>query len=345
MRIKSLVGGFVLACAAMPGVHACDAEQGWHADPANDALGHQARLTVESLQTRTDSDALLVRLLLTPFEPGDQAARRAELATRALEADDADALVLYRVLSGLSLELPKAVRDSAMRRLLQMDADNLAAALLAMPADDPAFDEWLRSARATTRFDAYFEQTVLLLMDAATAAPQDAEFVAAVAAELGDHGIDAELAHAVPAFGISAAMGTPNLQPLFQRCDPNRAETWSPQRESGCMELAEVLSLKGQTLLDRQTGLGLKLRIVERVPERAEAVRREKRQLQWKQMAWLELSSERGDGAMLRDMLDHYRRGLGEFDVQQLLLQQAGVALQPPSDWEPSSSRRPQGMN
>lgn len=255
-----------------------------------------------------------------PVTPDAQAnAWRRDAAARAGDDVLANALLAYGA--------DEATRLRAAQRWLGADPQNLAPLLVR----GGGVDALLADARVATRFELGMLEQVRWMQAALLRTPPTPAERAAFA-EAGEF-VPAEHA-AITAMGLWAAVAFPGLDPLMQGCSTDALGTNS-SRARDCRHVAGVMANDSDTQLGEMLGLALLERLATTQTERAE-VQARRRTFDWRMLEWGRVTA-----ALPRDGAGQFARFLAEpsirteADLITRALQEAGIALEPPTGWQP----------
>lgn len=317
----------------------------------------KARQREQALEWATDADARhkLAAALLYPWVSADgDAAEEASDSAHAFapspEADawlqDAaalapdDALIAWAQAT-CSIETGRCDRAAGRDRLLRLDPGNAAVHLLAMNAatDAGAARTHLADAARASRYDSYFLPLARLFFgffQAVTWPPP---------VDDPQQPSSAESERAVAAMSYVAAIALPAIQPLMQRCLPDKKPVADAIVRDDCRHVFALLAGDESTLIYPHIGLRGMVALTEGDPEQAQWLDAQRRYLwlfeQWQSAQLREvkaaLESDRPSAAGLnlgyfRTMLDQGERAAaGRFLIEH------GIALIPPDDWQPAA--------
>jgi hypothetical protein len=301
-----------------------------------------------SLAQRVDAEGELARLMLTRIAtarpsqssdaPGAGAPQRvAALALARRLADDAAAAPeLLAVLLGTGVMAPGSSEwhelvAAAQRR----QPGNLAIAVwqlgVGVPLDDEAgIDAWFASTAHMDRFDSDWLAVVRLLSDVTRNLPMPPLLHDALTRTVELDAADAAFADLVLPIGVAASQAMPAVQHLTTLCDPARASYWTTMRGTHCLRIAQTVAMTADTDFGESIGLTMWGRLTE--GDAAPGVTERQRARQWRQAA-----HELGEAVLARAWLQAVERGLSQRDVFSLALQDAGISLTPPAEWQPTS--------
>ncbi|MBB3342404.1 hypothetical protein [Luteimonas sp. RC10] len=246
-------------------------------------------------------------------------------AWRRSAADKAgdDALANALLMAGGDAPL----RLRAAQRWLGADPENLAPLLYR----GGRIDTLLADARAARRFDLGMLEQVRWIQAALLRHPPTATERAALA-DAGDYIADEHAA--TIAMTLWAAFPPPGLAPMLQACTPD-ALRGDAARLRDCRHIGTLMADTADTQLGRMLGLELLARTASTAAERRDAQSRQ-RTLDWQMLEWGRIAgSQPRDGAaqLVRLLADPSIRS--EVALVERVLQEAGVPVTPPADWQP----------
>lgn len=277
--------------------------------------------TTESLQGAPTNGA-------TPSRPSPRDPRIRQWKQLASERAGKDALANALLMQADAAD-DTPLRTEAAARWRRLEPDNLAPIyFLAGPVDT-----LLADARTTRRFDLHFYDQVRWMRAALSAHPPT---VGENADLLNGEQVPLEEASTSAAMAIVTAVAIPPLQPIRDACR-GAALSATPTRRPDCRHVAEVMADRSDNNLVQFVGLGLlkDLATTQQQQQQADVLARQ-RGMDWRMWQWGKLSA-----AQLRDGVVEFTRLLGdpaihgEQDLVARLLTDAGIPLEPPSDWQP----------
>ena len=251
---------------------------------------------------------------------------------QALERGENDPLVLWLIANDNTRD-DAGLAEAAAQQLTLIDPDNAAAwlALLQLRKDvltESETDALLERAAAASTHRVYYAETVRLLADAYVAVPRSNALVALEPRQFGVTGDapGASTAAYMRAFAIAMAVAIPSAS--VAAC---RSPAAGSERQATCLRLAALLSGHADTVMGRHVGFGTWERLTIGTPARAE-VATQRRVIDWQLEAYGEvLQASALDGAeWARAEQEWMRPGRNEVDIVRAVLEQAGIALQPP---------------
>jgi len=261
---------------------------------------------------------------------------RAEARMRA--NDDPVALLLTM---GREANPRKTGDDATVARWRAVDPKNLtpwmydladeATALTSDSAAEPPLrDGFFDVARATERFDLYFDDVVRETTLAVRRHPPSASMRKTLFAP--DYpNLDAYAYGLGTALWASAAV--PSFMPLVQACkgEPLRA---TPTRAADCRAMAGLLRERSDTMFGRLFGIALVRRAATDDAERL-AIKDERRREDWRMAQWREAMLLDPDGTSMHTTA----RLLESADISEMALMdaaiaRAGLSSEPPPDWD-----------
>lgn len=258
------------------------------------------------------------------LRPEDNAQTR---AWRAAAAERAGADVIANLLlSGDGSDDGKALRNAAAGRWASAEPDNLAPLFFGSDGEDGI----LNAVRQRSRADFHDYELVRWIIQAFSALPPPPQELRESAG--GKIGLDEF--QAMRAVGIWHAVAIPDLHSILGTCHAY-ARGASTQRRAACRRLGQVLAEDSSNRLMQSLGVAVLNDTAGTLVEQAEA-RELRRRLEWQLQQWIRISRQLpNDGTtefarLLRDP------SIGnEQDVIARQLRNAGIALNPPPDWEP----------
>jgi hypothetical protein len=300
------------ACTAAPGAGRYPA---WRADAA------------QALARRGDARSLATAAALCFVAAGSRvraepAASKAavDLAARASELDPQSASIGWLRLQLCASSAGCDIREAATT-LRWVDADNGAVWLPTLAAvqkdNDPAeIDRILAQMAEGSRFDFYWNPTVVLLFDG----------LAHAGGDLPPHYLYSDLARLSEALLVAGNEIIPPLSAVTNACrDPADAE-----RRASCIKLARVMQ-RADTVAAQVAGLHIE-KLLEPADGREARLLTERRRV----LEWREASANLDDGlpwrrnALARERIAEMRAAPREEDVDIAFLRKHGLPLDPP---------------
>lgn len=280
-------------------------------------LAFAATLQNLAASTRAAAADPALRERRVPDDPQAAAWRRAA-AARA--ADD----VLVQT---LLLQAESDAPASAAPRWQALEPDNLAAWM----ASKVDIDVLLAAARDATRYDSHTYPRVRWMVQMIRAQPLDAgERAALVAAGVEVTGdLLSEEQALIWAMGMDTAVARPSWLPLMQACR-DAALAATPTRRDDCRHIAGLLADRSDTAMAEGVGIGMLQRLAATPAERADADRR-KRRFDWQMHH--RVATPDASARFLRAFADPAIRTERELIAR--MLQEGGVAPEPPAGWQP----------
>jgi hypothetical protein len=319
LALFSLHGAIALAAAAAP-VPAAK-YSAWRAD------------AVRALIERGDGDSLAAAAALSFVTPQDKGRpdpvpgrTAAELAARASELEPASAGIAW-----LRLELCAAtagcdIRDSAMT-LRWIDAENGAVWLPTLAAaqrdrDAVEIDRVLSDMARGSRFDFYWNRTVVLLFDTLRKARGD----------LPAQYLPSDLARLSEAMMLAGAAIVPPIGPLAAVCrEPGPGDA---ARRDSCLKLAKLMQ-RADTVGAQLAGFNLEKHLTSPESREAHTLAERRRVLEWRvttarqsdtpTLPWL-------TNALARGRIAAMRAAPREEDVDIAILRKRRLPLEPPAE-------------
>jgi hypothetical protein len=316
MHSALALGGGSLECSAAPGAGKYPA---WRAAAA------------QTLARRGDARSLATAAALCFVASGskvraDSAAAKTavDLAARASELDPESPSVGWLRLQLCASSSGCDIREAATT-LRWVDADNGAVWLPTLAAaqkdKDPAeIDRILSDMAEGSRFDFYWNPTVVLLFDGLKRAGGD----------LPPHYLPSDLARLSEAMLVAGEEIAPPLSGVMSACrDPVSAE-----RRESCIQLARIMQ-KADTVAAQIAGLHIEKHLAPADGREARAVAERRRVLEWRvasanrdtgpALPWLK-------NAMARERIAEMRAAPREEDVDIAILRQRKLPLEPPEE-------------
>jgi hypothetical protein len=316
MHSALALGAGSLECPAAPGAGKYSA---WRAAAA------------QALAGRGDARSLATAAALCFVASGskvraDPAAPKTavELAARASELDPESSSIGWLRLQLCASSAGCDIREAATT-LRWVDADNGAVWLptlaTAQKDKDPAeIDRILSDMAEGSRFDFYWNPTIVLLFDELKSA----------AGDLPPHYLPSELARLSEAILVAGAQIVPPLGAVMSACrDPASAE-----RRESCVQLARIMQ-KADTVTAQLAGLHIEKHLAPADGKEARAVAERRRVLEWRVasanreadliLPWLK-------NAMARERIAEMRAAPREEDVDIAILRQRKLPLEPPEE-------------
>jgi hypothetical protein len=285
----------------------------------------------QALIGRGDASALATAAALTFVATEDKAradaAKRAvELAARASELEPDNASIGW-----LRLELCAGtpgcdIRDAATT-LRWIDADNGAVWLPTLAAaqhdrDTVEIDRVLQDMARGTRFDFYWNRTVVLLFDTLRRTRGD----------FPSQYLPSDLARLSEAMMLAGAEIVPPLAPLAAACRDAAAN--AAERHESCMKLAKLMQ-RADTTGAQMAGFNLEKRMTSPDGREARAIAERRRVLEWRittarqtdspTLPWL-------TNALARGRIAQMRASPREEDVDIAILRERRLPLEPPAE-------------
>ena len=247
-----------------------------------------------------------------------------DLAARASELDAQSSSIGWLRLQLCASSAGCDIREAATT-LRWVDADNGAVWLPTLAAaqkdKDPAeIDRILSDMAEGSRFDFYWNPTVVLLFDGLKGAGGD----------MPPHYLPSDLARLSEAMLVAGEEIAPPLSPVTNACrDP-----LSTERRESCIQLARVMQ-KADTVAAQMAGLHIEKHLAPADGKEARAVAERRRVLEWRVasanreagpvLPWLK-------NAIARERIAEMRAAPREEDVDIAILRRHGLPLDPPED-------------
>jgi hypothetical protein len=309
----------VPALAAAPPLASPAKYSAWRADAAQALIG------------RGDADSLAAAAALTFVASQDKGRvdpapgkTAVELAVRASELDPQDAGIAW-----LRLELCAGtpgcdIRDAATT-LRWIDADNGAVWLPTLAAaqhdrDVVEIDRVLQDMARGSRFDFYWNRTVVLLFDTLRKARGD----------LPARYLPSDLARLSEATVLAGAEIVPPIAALAAAC----REPGSTERRENCLRLAKLMQ-HADTIGAQMAGFNLEKRLTSPESREAHAIAEQRRVLEWRvttarqsdtpTLPWL-------SNALVRGRIAAMRASPREEDMDIAILRKRKLPLEPPEE-------------
>lgn len=220
-----------------------------------------------------------------------------------------------------------AIRGEAIERWRRLEPDNLQPLLYG----DANIGPRLAQARTTKRFDGHLYDQVRWIQSALLAHPPTEAERSAMTFD-GDFSPDESAA--MRAMGIVLAVAAPPLQPLMEACR-GEALSSTPTRADDCRHVARVMADASDAGLGTSVGIRLLEQLATNDAERAQTQAR-RRRMDWQMLEWGRLSAAQPrDGAAQFVRLLHDPAVHSEQDLLERVLEEGGVALDPPAGWQP----------
>ena len=305
------------------------------AQPAPNALGAFERDVLSLLALRDGADRLAGAAVLARAVPDlpPVLSYRSFLA-RAQAAPGAGAPVWWVTLGDCGTPGPQpqdCISDAALARLQRLAPDNAAVWLLAYDrarqrGDAAAARSALARAAQCREFSTYYGVLLHAVLDATRTLPMPATLVQ----QLGGPRGNAYAATYLLAAGNVMYLPTLALAPLYETCkDPGHDATLRAQ----CVRIAHLLAW-GDTVFARAAGLDLQEHLATDAAARARyAAERHALAWQTQQFARLVLHA-RSDEKLAARLVQLVLAGGTENTIQIALLREAGIASEPPGDWQ-----------
>lgn len=266
-----------------------------------------------------------------PMEAGDAPSRRvpadpeAAAWLRAAAAKAGGDVLAHQLV--LAAADDDALRREAAGRWHSAEPGNLVPLLsLGLPAD-----ALLAQARRAVDADAHLYDGVRWMRAALARHPPTADEQRALA---GGEPFLADEAAAMAAMAYAAAVALPSYHDLVQACRGTALQA-SPTRAADCRHVASLLADRADNALGERVGLSMLTELAQRGPERA-GVEARQRRMDWQMQQWGRLASQQPrDGAaqFVRLLDDPSIRS--ERQLAERVLQEGGVAPEPPQGWRP----------
>lgn len=300
---------------------------------------------INLLALRADAHALLSAALMAQPDAGNPARPHA-LQSPALLARaqkfDADNSLTWWVSAALECggKTKPCPDEATLQQLEKTDPGNAATWLWSLARAQQVGDATtaraaLTSAAQATRFDDYFGALVAMLDDASGILPVS-ETILRASGQLDAGPAGFKLTYAA---GIAASLPHPYREALTTAC-ANEAN--DAALAADCIAVAQKIVDCG-TLTARGFGLRLLLQLTPAGAAR-DAVTTRARSLAWRTQRIGELAARVTGDARITGVYLHALSLRGsEIDAVDAVLQRAGVALEPPADWQPPTSNAAQG--
>jgi hypothetical protein len=285
----------------------------------------------QALAGRGDADSLAAAAALTFVASADKGRLDAgpgrtavELAARASELDPQDAGIAWLRLQLCAGTPGCDIRDAATT-LRWIDADNGAVWLPTLTAaqrdkDTMEIDRVLQDMARGSRFDFYWNRTVVLLFDALRDARGD----------LPAQYLPSDLARLSEAMMLAGAEIVPPIAPLAAAC----RDAGAAERREDCLRLAKLMQ-HADTIGAQMAGFNLEKRFTSPEGREARAIAERRRILEWRvttarqsdtpTLPWL-------TNALARGRIAQMRASSREEDVDVAILRKHGLPLEPPED-------------
>ena len=256
----------------------------------------------------------------------DPAARKSaiDLASHASELDPQNASMGWLRLQLCANSTGCDIRDAATT-LRWVDADNGAVWLPTLAAaqkdkDSVEIDRLLSDMAEGSRFDYYWNSTVVLLYDSLRRARAD----------LPPHYLPSDLARLSEAMVVAGSEIAPPLTAVLSACrDPSSAE-----RHESCLKLSKIMQ-RADTVAAQLAGLHIERHLAPAEGKEARAIAERRRILEWRvssanqyetsALPWLK-------NAMARERIGEMRAAPGEEDVDIAILRKRKMPLEPPEE-------------
>lgn len=252
------------------------------------------------------------------------------LIERAAAAQGAGPAISWVRLADCDAKADNCPNADALETLLKQAPDNAAAWLVKLGTDardrkqDDARED-LRQAAAAKLYDDYTGTSLKALADSVGVLPPPADAIDP------GHAAGAVGMQTVLIFGLASTQPQPSLQLVAKLCESAGKDA---SIKADCLSLAKLLQW-GSSPLARSLGLHL-AEVLADDPAQAQAARDARRRLIWQVRNFNQLLAKVQDDAVLaRHLLALARNGGTEMSLQLAALRDAGIALDPPADWQP----------
>jgi hypothetical protein len=213
-------------------------------------------------------------------------------------------------------------RDAAIV-LRWLDPDNAAAWMTQLSSaqkdkDAIEIDRVLGDMARGTRFDLYYNQIVVMMFDAVSAARH--ELPGGVAAT--------DLAKLTTLAAVAGAELTPAFAPLIEAC---REAAPATERREDCLKVAKIMQ-KGDTVIAQMVGFGIEKRLIPPESKEARSLAERRRLLEWRSSTASKLDYSIlpwTQNARVRTRLAAMRRMPREEDVCIAMLREHKMPLEP----------------
>lgn len=277
------------------------------------------------------------------------------LFERAVELGSSDPWIWWMVATGCPVAESRCDRALARAKLRELAPSNAAVWMLRDPVahvradgtsdsnDEAGADQELEHIAAASRADFYYGETVRTHLDAYDQLPLPASFPPGEG--LFDGPASLELVRGAIALTDASSAWLMRSFPSLPGCEQQALDRLGESRKSRCIAAARLLAREADTLLAAMYANGLLRRLLPDGTER-EGVLRAGRALAWRQAAKVELQHRGTDYRIDPESFDEeialWREpGATELGVMRRQLEAAGIPLEPPPDWTPSSPVEP----
>jgi len=301
---------------------------------------------VAALAKRGDARSLLGAVLVYPRwsrlgpPAGSLPPEVSEWFVRAREAAPDDALLAWLEATNCPVADDVCDRAAALDRLQRIDPDNAAVWRERMRdandrGDPSRADEHFRQAAQAERYDNYLRPLGKLLVESTDglAVPAMSDelvttleaFTAVTGFPLDPQSIlDSQI---LMLWNQHAAIAA--FLPSSNHCLENSQPRGDAARQADCRAVFSKIAKNGGTLLTRNSGVAFMALFTAARPE-GQRWRERKRQNQWQQDSYIALAWPTPPAAYFRRV-----PRIGELAAVEMLLEEAGVPLEPPDDWVP----------
>jgi hypothetical protein len=319
--LKVLLLGFAMSHVALAYATAAPAST---ARPATDKYQVWRAAAVHALTSRTDADSLATAAALS--FTNSYTAPSAALGALQLMARAGDLAPQNAAIGWLHLQLCAATANCDTRDLATVlrwvDPDNSAAWMAQLAAarkdkDTVEIDRVVSDMARGTRFDLYYNQIMVLMFDAMSAARR--EIPGSVAAS--------DLATLMALSAVVSTEITPPFSPLIDSC----REAAATERREDCLKLAKIMQ-RGDTVIVQMVGFGIEKRFLAPEGKEAKSLAERKHLLEWRSTTASRLDEAAlpwTKNARVRMRLAEMRLRPREEDVCIALLRNYKMALEP----------------
>jgi len=253
----------------------------------------------------------------------DSAAGKAlELAARASELDPANPSIAWLRLELCAATLACDIREAATT-MRWVDADNGAVWMATLAAaekdrESVEVDRVLQDMAQGSRFDLYFNRTVVLVFDS----------LKQVAAALPAGYVPSDLSRLGEAMAIAGAEVVPPFTPLLAAC----RESSAAERRDNCLKLSRTMQ-HGDAVVTQMAGFTLERRLTAPDGKEARSIAERRRVLEWR----IATASQNdmplfpwSTNALARARIAQMRAAPREEDVDIAILRKRKLPLEPP---------------
>ena len=292
---------------------------------------------INLLALRGDPGSLLAAALMADSDANDKrrpVALKSPALLKRAQTIGADKPLVWWVTAAADCHgaIKSCPHPETLQKLEALDAENAAVWALSLwraqqAKDAPAARAALASAAQAKKYDDYFGTLIDTLYEAGGVLPMSSELLNATGQNVSISGY-----RLIYAAGIAAGMVQPEGAAIRDTC--KSADTNDTPLVADCLAVARKMELSG-SINSQNMGLSLKMIMLPPGPER-DAARSRQRALAWQTLRISDLGDRLASNPAISRV---YTQALNESGNESAaviaVLRSQGVALEPPSDWQP----------